>query len=183
MLARASARRYEEPRQQLPFLDRAVDRLRRTGIVESAGAVSVLPASREGFAPTVTFEIEGEVGERSEAPLATQHVVTAGYLETLEIPIVDGRPFTAAEVDEGREVVILSAGLSRRIWPDRARVGRRVRVAGEEGEHDPGPWLTVVGITRDFTPPAQIVAVAVCAACVPAYRAARVDQMITLRAD
>ena len=79
--------------------------------------MSALPASREGFAPTVTFEVEGEVGRRGEARIATRHVVTAGYLETMEMPLVEGRPFTAAEVDEGRDVVILSDGLARRIWP------------------------------------------------------------------
>ena len=147
---------YEDPRQRLGYLDRAIDRLRRARLVESVGAVSVLPASREGFAPTVTFEVEGEVGERGEARIATQHVVTAGYLETMEIPIVDGRPFTAGEVDEGSEVVLLSDGLARRNWPDGARVGRRVRLAGADGEQEPGSWLTVVGITRDVTPPAQV---------------------------
>ena len=147
---------YEDPRRRLGYLDRAIYRLRGARIVESAGAVSVLPASREGFAPTVTFEVEGEVGERGAARIATQHVVTAGYIETMEIPIVDGRPFTAGEVDEGREVVVLNDGLARRIWPDGARVGRLVRLAGGEGEQEPGPWLTVVGITRDVTPPTQV---------------------------
>ena len=147
---------YEDPRQRLGYLDRAIDRLGRTRIVESAGAVSALPASREGFAPTVTFEVEGEVRERGEARIATRHVVTGGYLETMEIPIVDGRPFTAAEVDGGSDVVLLSDGLARRAWPDGVRVGRQVRLAGEGGEPEPGPWLTVVGITRDVEPPAQV---------------------------
>ena len=92
---------YEDPRQRLAYLDRAIERLRRARIVESAGAVSALPASREGFAPTVTFEVQGEVGGRGEARIATRQVVTAGYLETMEIPLLDGRAFTAAEVDEG----------------------------------------------------------------------------------
>lgn len=145
---------YEDPGQRLGYLERAVRRLRRARFVESAGAVSVLPASREGFAPTVTFEVEGEVGKRGEARLATRHVVTAGYLETMQIPLVDGRPFTAGEIDEGRQVVLLSDGLARRIWPDGARVGRRVRLVREAGAQE--PWLTVVGITRDVVPPAQV---------------------------
>ena len=145
---------YADPRQRLGYLERAVDRLRSARFVESAGAVSVLPASREGFAPTVTFDAEGAVGERGEVRLATRHVVTAGYLETMEIRLVDGRPFTAGEVDEGRQVVLLSDGLARRIWPDGARVGRRVRLVGEAGAQE--PWLTVVGVTRDVIPPAQV---------------------------
>ena len=145
---------YADPRQRLGFLERAVDRLRSARFVESAGAVSVLPASREGFAPTVTFEAEGAVGKRGEARLATQHVVTAGYLETMEIRLVDGRPFTAGEIDEGRQVVLLSDGLARRLWPDGARIGRRVRLVDKAGAQE--PWLTVVGITRDVIPPAQV---------------------------
>ena len=147
---------YEDPRQRLAYIDRAVDRLRGAAIVESAGAVSALPASREGFAPTVTFEVEGEVGERGEVRIATQHVVTGGYLETMEIPVVEGRPFTAAEVDGAGDVALLSDGLARRIWPDGGRLGRRVRIAGGSREREPGPWLTVVGITRDVAPPTQV---------------------------
>ena len=147
---------YEDPRQRLGYLDRAIERLGGARLVESAGAVSALPASREGFAPTVTFEVEGEVGQRGEARIATRHVVTAGYLETMAIPIIDGRSFTTAEVDEGREVVLLSDGLARRIWPDGAPVGRQVRLPGGAREQEPGPWLTVVGITRDVEPPAQV---------------------------
>ena len=147
---------YEDPRRRLAYLDRAIERLRRARIVESAGAVSALPASREGFAPTATFEVQGEVGGRGEARIATRHAVTSGYFETMEIPLLDGRPFTAAEVGEGRDVVILSDGLARRIWPDGARLGRQVRLAAGDAGQAPGPWLTVVGITRDVTPPAQV---------------------------
>ena len=147
---------YQDPRQRLAYLDRAIERLQGARIVESAGAVSALPASREGFAPTVTFEVEGEVDGRGEARIATRHVVTSGYFETMEIPLLDGRPFTAAEVGEGRNVVILSDGLARRIWPDRARLGRQVRLAAGDAGQAPGPWLTVVGITRDVMPPAQV---------------------------
>ena len=149
---------YEDSHQRLGYLDRAANRLLSTGIVESAGAVSELPVlvRRDGLAPTVAFEVEGEIGERGAARIATQHVVTSGYLETMEIPIVDGRSFTAAEIDEGSDVVLLSDTISSRIWPDGARVGRRVRLAGGEQEQEPGAWLTVVGITRDVTPPVQL---------------------------
>ena len=147
---------YEDPRQRLAYLDRAIERLQRARIVESAGAVSALPARREGSAPTVTFEVEGEVGGRGEARIATRHVVTAGYLETMEIPLLDGRPFTLAEVDEGRDVVILSGGLARRLWPDSARLGRQIRLVAGDARQAPDPWLTVVGVTRDVMPPAQV---------------------------
>ncbi len=147
---------YEDPRRRLAYLDRALERLQRARIVESVGAVSALPASREGFAPTVTFEVEGEVDRRGEARIATRHVVTGGYLETMEIPLLDGRPFTAAEVDEGRDVVVLSDGLARRLWPDGPHLGRRIRLSAGDAGQAPGPWLTVVGIAGDVVPPAQV---------------------------
>ena len=145
---------YEDPRQRLGYLDRAANRLRSTGIVEAAGAVSELPVlvRRDGLAPTVAFEVEGEIGERGEARIATQHVVTSGYLETMEIPIVDGRRFTAAALIDGGcvEGVLLSDTDSRRDWPARAR-RRRSLESGSPGEYvartRTGPvGLTVVGI-------------------------------------
>ena len=129
--------------------------------------VLAVPFKRTGSRPVEYLEHEeveavlgvvdrGTVdGRRDYALLATLfNVVTAGYLETMQIPLVDGRPFTAGEIDEGRQVVLLSDGLARRIWPDGARVGRRVRLVREAGAQE--PWLTVVGITRDVVPPAQV---------------------------
>ena len=53
--------------------------------------------------------------------------VSAGYFDVLGIPIVRGRPFTAAERDE-HPVVIVSESVARALWPNRDGVGETFRL-------------------------------------------------------
>src|SRR5262249_8332855 len=53
-----------------------------------------------------------------------------------------GRLFSPEEETEGRDVVIVSAGLARRLWADGGAIGGRLRLAG-------GPWRRVVGVVGE----------------------------------
>ena len=144
---------YEDPRQRLGYLDQAVNRLRLTGHRRirgrRVGTSGLEPAPRPAWPRLSPSRSKVRLANAGEARIATLDVVTSGYLETMEIPIVEGRRFTAAEIDEGSDVMLLSDRLTRRIWPDGVRVGRRVRLVGGEREQVRDVWLTVVGITRD----------------------------------
>jgi hypothetical protein len=47
----------------------------------------------------------------------TYNLVTPGYFNTLRIPIVRGRHFTASEIDQRAAVVVISESIACMLWP------------------------------------------------------------------
>ena len=81
---------------------------------------------------------EAEGGVRDEGPTTFPwYQVSPSYFETLAIPLVAGRTFTPDDADD---IVIVSADLARRYWPEGRAIGRRFRLAGVTD------WCRVVGI-------------------------------------
>jgi hypothetical protein len=74
---------------------------------------------------------------------ATFYLATARYFETVGIPIVSGRPFTAAETDRTADVVVINETLARRLWPDGDALERPLELVNE------GRTVRVIGIARD----------------------------------
>lgn len=68
--------------------------------------------------------------------------VDAGYARALRLAMRAGRAFTAADVDAGARVAMVSEGLARQRWPGRSALGRCVSLSagGSTG------CLTVVGV-------------------------------------
>ncbi len=86
--------------------------------------------------------------------------VSPEYFEVFDIPIVRGRPFTAAERDGDHPVVIVSETTARKLWPNASGVGETFRLepdpptpTGVEEPKDeppiPARLVTVVGVSRD----------------------------------
>jgi predicted permease len=76
--------------------------------------------------------------------------VTPGYLETLQVPLKQGRFFTESDVPPAAPVVIVDERLAKRFWPNADPIGRRMYMPDSpEDVVKPGPktvWLTVVGV-------------------------------------
>ena len=66
--------------------------------------------------------------------------VAPDYLETLGIPLLQGRSFDAAD---GADVVIVNDVLARRVWGEASPIGRRFRTSPKQ------PWWTVIGVAAD----------------------------------
>ncbi|MGH7576233.1 MAG: ABC transporter permease [Longimicrobiales bacterium] len=58
-------------------------------------------------------------------------LATAGYFETLRIPLVRGRLFTDLDREDAGLVVLINETAARRYSPDQDPVGQRVRTAFE----------------------------------------------------
>ncbi len=138
---------YQEEAGRVAFLAQALERISGLGEVDSAGAANHLPVSRSGY-EVEELEAEGRPERPGEEPTAAFHSVTESYLETLGIPIVEGRGFTAGEAREGGQVAILSGALARRLWPEGGALERRFRFRGDPD----APWLRVVGVAGDVDP-------------------------------
>jgi predicted permease len=70
---------------------------------------------------------------------------SAGYFETMKIPLVKGRGFTAGDAG-GPGVAVINEAMAKRFYPNTDPIGRRVRPSGPS---DTLPWFTIVGVAKD----------------------------------
>jgi putative ABC transport system permease protein len=91
------------------------------------------------------FEIEGRPRPKpgDVAWNAGPIVVSPGYFETLSIPILRGRAFTAQDDARAMSVGIVNQAMAERFFNGEDPIGRRIRVFGLT---NPEAWMTIVGI-------------------------------------
>ena len=134
--------RYEEDEARLQFYRSVLSGVRALPGVVAADAVNILPST--GSNTNRSIEIEGEPVENvSERLTAHYRVATAGHLETMRIPIVQGRGFGSEDRGDTAPVAVVSERFARRSWPGEDPLGRRFRYGTEER------WLRVVGVSGD----------------------------------
>jgi predicted permease len=79
-------------------------------------------------------------------PVACWVSADEGYLETLGIPLLEGRMLTRDdELPDAPPVILVDERWARRHFPGESAVGRRLR----EGGATSGPWTTVVGVVGE----------------------------------
>jgi predicted permease len=133
--------RYDGAAQARFFAD-LLERLRAlTGVMEAAAA-SHLPLDRGDT--NGGFEIVGREYPPGEGPHSKKRIVSPGYFETLDIPVLRGRAFTESDRAGAPDVVVITESVARRYWPDEDPVGRRVRFSW-----GPGDEQEIVGIVGD----------------------------------
>ena len=110
----------------------------------------VTSASLSHMPPLSGWAREAEVAavERPEAAVGSAYdLITPGWFETLEIPLVAGRGFRERDDAEAPAVVVVSQALARRLWGDAPAVGRRLVAPGSKRDE----W-EVVGVAADLPP-------------------------------
>jgi putative ABC transport system permease protein len=133
--------KYLRSDQQRGFYQRLMPELRSRPEFEQVGLVTYLP-----LAPLdhrVTLEVEGrEVAEGAPNPEVSLRMISPGYFQTMEIPLLLGEDFTDLDTGESRPVVIVDKGVAERLWPGEDPIGRRIRLTPDRVDD----WRTVVGV-------------------------------------
>ena len=164
----ASLRGYDRPHTQ---------QLYRTLEEKLAALPGVESASISATVPFGMFSIGKRVQRAGSPPPAadvgldysTCRSVGADYFQTIGLPLLRGRTFTAAEATQpgGPAVAIIDDRLAQKLWPDGDALGQRVQFAAEigatadsgersgarnvdeaDGQIRPGESIEVVGIVR-----------------------------------
>ena len=98
------------------------------------------------------FSISGKAAEHwislGEFPNADTVLVTAGYFETLRIPLVKGRYFNRSDTPDSLPVAIVNSSVARKFWPNEDPLGKQMRQGFPDQPF--GPWRTVVGVVGDI---------------------------------
>jgi len=145
--------RYRDALQLTRFWRDAVGRVSALPEVRSATAVNFPPLST--LSVGVGIQVEGvDAGRRGEEPVAQYWVIGPRYFETCRIPLLRGRVFDNRDNHESQGVVVISAAMGRRFWPDQTALGKRLRPLFPATAHYWLPrsqdrWLTVIGVVGD----------------------------------
>ncbi len=133
---------FTAPIQETQFFDAALDRIRRLPGVVAAGAVDSLPLGGGSNQPVA---VEGRpVVPMSEQPEVSVRVVTAGYLNAMRIPLLEGRGIEQSDVAGSAAVVVVSQAMANQFWPHENPIGRHLKLT-----FFPDQQRTVVGVVGD----------------------------------
>ncbi len=124
--------RYQTNPEQAQFFETVVERLKNVPQVKAAAAVIGLPLS--GFQPRAPYGVAGRPPVPiPQRPLASFYVVSEDYFKVLEIPLREGRTFTAQDRDGAPNVCIVNETLAKHVFPGESAVGK-VLLRGPNGD-------------------------------------------------
>jgi len=110
------------------FYQELLERVRAIPGVRSAGAARLLPlASTMGDS---FFRPLGYQPGPNESTQGDWQWATPGYLETMGIPLIEGRGFDERDTRDGQAVVMINEVIADRYWPGESPVGRAVLASG-----------------------------------------------------
>ncbi|HEX6044623.1 MAG TPA: ABC transporter permease [Pyrinomonadaceae bacterium] len=137
--------KYEDAQKRNAFYQRVLERVESTPGVVSAGYTTSVPLSWKGG--TSGFFPEGTTNPIPGVSYDANHrQVSANYLQTMGIPLRQGRYFDAHDNEQAMPVVIINETMAREYWPNGDAVGRRFKLGDPA---DDVPWLTIVGVAGD----------------------------------
>jgi predicted permease len=122
----------------IEFYRAASDALNSVPGVTMRGAVSSLPfTSSVGWGG---INVEGWTPQPGQELQVDQRSATADYFKTMQIPLIQGRVFTDADVPStAQPVVIIDEKFAKRFWPSGDAIGKHLW-------GDPARKLTIVGV-------------------------------------
>ncbi len=140
---------YAKPEQRYQFFDRLVERAKALPGVRSAGAASFLPVS--GGGSIIHFNITGHPPKTPHDYVAAGYrAVTPNYLETLGVPLLQGRLLTPADNEKAPAVVVINASMAKTNFASENPLGKRMQL-GAAPDKDV-PTMEIVGVVGDVRP-------------------------------
>jgi predicted permease len=119
------AGRYSD-RSQIYHLDeQLLERISAIPGVEHASISNNLPGLTDSWQTDIFPEGHARLAP-GEMINVDWSIVTADYFATMRIPILQGRTFTTAEVQNGSPVVLVDEGLAREFWPAGDALGKHI---------------------------------------------------------
>jgi putative ABC transport system permease protein len=146
MRVNASRASFPQPPQLRQFYDQLLERVRALPGVKGAAVTSELFLSNTPSSGTFTLE-DRPPFPPSEQIEATTDMVSPGFFEMMQVPIVRGRFLDSRDRDGGARAIVINETFANRYWPNQDPVGKRM-VFGTPNERN--PWITIVGVVGDM---------------------------------
>ncbi len=81
---------------------------------------------------------------RPDTVMMQYHMVSTGYFDLLDIPVLEGRGFLATDTPGNLPVAVVSSDAARRFWPGESALDKRIKPGGADNPNF--SWNTVVGV-------------------------------------
>lgn len=139
---------YPDNAANLVLFEQVLAELRALPEVESAGVGGALPLATENADRRLAAcTVEGRpLASANDFLIFNHRLVSPGYLETLNVPLVEGRYFGSEDHADSVPVAIVSKETARLYWPGESAVGKRLKRGGPSSTN---PWMTIVGVVDD----------------------------------
>ena len=133
--------RYAKPHVRANFLEQAAERVRALPGVTSASWAADLPLTdnSDGMGFSIVGQPDPPSGNRREASF---NVIGPGYLQTLGIPLFEGRDFSDRDTEAAGGVVLINRAMARQFWPGEDPIGRQITM-------DKKSYFSIVGVVGD----------------------------------
>ena len=131
--------RYDSDEEVIAFYDRLLEAVRAVPGVRSAGAALGVPMTWGGWTNRLILEDVPETAENG--PFAEVRIASPGYLETMGIPLLEGRAFTGQDRAGAPRVVLVNQRAVKEAFGGRSPLGRRILWDGQARE--------IVGVVGD----------------------------------
>jgi predicted permease len=133
---------FKEPRGR-EFYRELDTRLRALPGVESVAQAFLVPLGVMSSGDRVWIENHPLDAGQQPAEIS-YNMVSPGYLDTLQIPLLRGRKFTDADGEKAPGVVIVNQTMAKKFWPNEDALGRRFSIKSASG-----PFIEIIGIVQD----------------------------------
>src|SRR5262249_29063407 len=134
---------YPKREQVTIFYNQLHERLTALPGVQAVSFGSSIPMT--GVNTDTGFIIEGRpTPPPDQQPSAWVSTVSHDYFRTLNIRLREGRIFDDRESETAPSVVVISASMARRYWPNETPVGKRIGFGGPQVR-----WVEIIGVVAD----------------------------------
>lgn len=132
--------RYKEPAQKIVFFDRALEKARAIPGVEQVGWVTGLPFTQFGWGQS--YYVRGVEPSDGMPPHTQVRMADGGYFETVQIPLLKGRVFSAQDRLDSEPVVVIDEYLANKQFAGREPVGQYISNSNDTD----AVWMRVIGV-------------------------------------
>jgi putative ABC transport system permease protein len=141
---------YPTSDSRLAFHDQLLGSIGNLPGVVSAGAADNIPMGGGLSNSGTWFEDFPTLPDQVPDVIETSRV-TANYLETLRVGLLEGRTLTPFDARDRADVVVVNRALAHKYWPGQSALGKRLTqdLDLDSGASADTRWKTVVGVVED----------------------------------
>lgn len=142
--------KYADVAKWTTFYDRTLSVTAALPGVEAVALLNDPPAVRERGYRGPLFAGDRAIPPRGQRELCWYFIVSPGFFQELEIPLVEGRTFVRDDDLDSKWVVVVSRSVAEHFWPGESAVGRRFSFEGWGDINDPTlRWREIIGVVED----------------------------------